>query len=64
MRDQVADAVCAALKAAEATPNDRTQQLALPDGTFHVGSSEMLTWPVSVTSLSSCSGGAPVLLSR
>ena len=34
-RDQVADAVCDALEAIEATPKDGIQMLALPDSSFH-----------------------------
>lgn len=65
MREQVADSVCDALKAIEATSINRIQILALPGGTFHVGSSETLTWqcarPVSVTLSAPVPHGAPVL---
>lgn len=66
MREKVADAICDALKAVEATPINRIQMLALPGGAFHVGSSETLTWQcarlVSVTLSAPTPCGAPVLL--
>lgn len=66
MREKVADAICDALKAVEATPINRIQMLALPGGTFHVGSLETLTWQcarlVSVTLSAPTPCGAPVLL--
>ena len=66
MREQVADAVCDALKAVEDTSINRIKMLALSGGIFHVGSSETLTWqcarPVSMTLSAPAPRDAPVLL--